>query len=127
MTNQPNLSKTKLDHTLSVLKAAANAIPYVGGPLGSLLSDYLPDSVEKRKTEFLTKLAEELDAVQDKLQSDFVSKDYFISTFMQSFRRAIENHQEEKVNAFRAINELPRSRAAEYPFQPIFKVSPQRM
>jgi len=103
MNRQPNFSKTKSDHTLSALKAVASAIPYIGGPLGSLLSDYLPDSVEKRKTEFLTKLAEELDVVQDRLQGDFISKDYFISTFMQSFRRAIENHQEEKIGAFRAI------------------------
>lgn len=103
MTNQPDFSKTKTDHTLSALKAVANTIPYIGGPLGSLLSDYLPDSVEKRKTEFLTKLAQELDAVRDRLQSDFVSKEYFISTFMQSFRRALENHQKEKVEAFRAI------------------------
>ena len=103
MTDQTNFSKTKLDHTLSVVKAAVNAIPYAGGPLGSLLSDYLPNSVEKRKTEFLEKLGRDLEAVQDRIQNDVVSREYFISTFMQSFRRALENHQEEKVSAFRAI------------------------
>ncbi len=103
MSDDPNFSKTKLDHTLSAVKAAVNLIPYAGGPLGSLLSDYLPNSVEKRKTEFLERLGKELEAVQDKLQTDVVSREYFISTFMQSFRRALENHQEEKVSAFRAI------------------------
>lgn len=103
MSDQPNFSKTKLDHALSVVKAAANAIPYVGGPLGSLLSDYLPNSVEKRKTEFIGKLGQELESVQDRLQNDVISKEYFISIFMQSFRRAIESSQEEKVGAFRAI------------------------
>lgn len=103
MTDQPDFSKTNVDHALSVLKAAVNVVPVFGGAVGSLLSDYLPNSVEKRKTEFLTKLVQELEAVQEKLQSDFVSKEYFISTFMQAFRRAIENHQDEKVQAFRAI------------------------
>lgn len=103
MSDDLNFSKTKLDHTLSAVKAAVNLIPYAGGPLGSLLSDYLPNSVEKRKTEFLEKLGKELEAVQDRLRTDVVFREYFISTFMQSFRRALENHQEEKVSAFRAI------------------------
>lgn len=103
MKDQPKFSKSKIDHSLSVIKAAVNAIPVAGGPIGSLLSDYLPSTVEKRKTEFLINLGKDLESVEERLQNDFVSKDYFLSTFMQAFRRAIENHQDEKVTAFRAI------------------------
>jgi hypothetical protein len=35
--------KSASDHGLAMIKALLNAVPYFGGPLGSLIGDYVPD------------------------------------------------------------------------------------
>ena len=98
-----NISKkNKNDHAVSLVKAVLSTAPFTGG-IASLISDYLPNSVEKRKAELLIKLSKDLENLENRYNEDTLKKDYFISTFIAASKGVIENHDQEKVNAFRAI------------------------
>ena len=103
MSNGTNFKKTKQDHALAVLKAAVNAIPVAGGPVASLLSDYLPNEVENRKTKLLIQLDEDLKKLEGKFQEETLKKEEFITTFFKSFKKAMETHQKEVIDGYRAI------------------------
>jgi len=58
------ISKTKSDHALVIFKAAVSATPVVGGPIASLISDYIPSATEKslnRAAELLKKRLKEFE------------------------------------------------------------------
>ena len=101
--SSPDISKkSKTDHALSGLKALLSTAPFTGG-LASLMNDYIPDSIEKRARELLMQLNEDFKSLEERYNEEVLTKDYFITTFLTAFKQAVETHQEEKINAFRAI------------------------
>jgi hypothetical protein len=65
------------DHALAIIKAGINLIPVVGGPIASLIGDYVPTSTQaviERSTELL---AQKLDALKDRIDLEAVNKDDF--------------------------------------------------
>jgi len=98
-----DFKKTKHDHTLAILKAAVSAIPVAGGPVASLLSDYLPNEVEHRKTRLLTQLDKDLKILEGKYNAETLTRAEFLTIFFKSFKKAMETHREEIIDAYRAI------------------------
>lgn len=98
------LSKqTPIDHIVNSIKALVNAWPVGGGIVSSLISDYIPKSREKKTTEFLSKVAEGLEALKDQIDKDYIKSSEFEYLFQKAWRAAIEQYQEDKIEGFRAI------------------------
>lgn len=98
-----DLSHSKSDIAISIAKAAVNAIPVVGGPLGSLMSDFIPTEIDKRRDSLLLELEEEFKRLEEKIDIETIKKPYFISLFLQSFRSAMATEKDEKLNCYKAI------------------------
>ena len=41
------MAKSKTDHAVAFIKAGISGIPVFGGPIASLISDYLPLAIER--------------------------------------------------------------------------------
>lgn len=98
-----DLSMPKTDQAIAILKAGVNAIPVAGGIVGSLMSDFIPTELGKRRDSLLLKLEEDFTKLSDSISEEYLKKPEFISLFIQSFKSAMATHQQEKINAYRAI------------------------
>jgi len=105
-----NVKKTKalvrqsaIDHIINGIKALVSLYPFGGGAVASLINDYIPESREKRTIEFLTKVAEDLDRLKDRVDIEYLKSDEFEYLFQKAWRVALEHYQEEKIEGFRAI------------------------
>src|SRR5580658_6466292 len=82
------------DHALAVIKAGINLIPVVGGPIASLIGDYVPTSTQaviERSTELL---AQKLDALKDRIDVEAVNKDDFSELFKSCYLVIVRTNRE---------------------------------
>jgi len=98
-----NLTLTKSDVAVGLVKAAINTIPVLGGPLGSLMSDFIPSELDKRRDTLLLELESEFKRLDDKIATETISKPYFISLFLQSFKSAMASEEKAKIDCYKAI------------------------
>jgi hypothetical protein len=99
-----NLGKqTPGDHIANVVKAALNAVPVVGGPMASLMDDYIPESRQKRVEKFSQDLADELSRLQDSLDESYVKTEEFAYLFTRVYQNVVRDYQQEKLDAYRNI------------------------
>lgn len=87
---------------LNIFKAILSTAPF-GGGIASLMTDYIPSSRFKRLEDFATKTAEDLREHAEEVDADYLKTDDFAFMFEKCFRGAAENHQREKLDAFRGI------------------------
>jgi len=90
-------------HARNISIAALGAIPVVGGSLATIFDKYLPDFVARRRDEMIERLAVEIHELQSRLTAESLASDEFLAVFVKCMRRAVEEHAEEKLVAFRAI------------------------
>lgn len=94
------------DYAHSGAKAFLNAIPLAGGPLAVLFETVFSAPIDKRKEEWLLRLADtvnELCAKIDGLTPEKLSNDpAFISIYLQASNIAVRTHYEEKLKALNA-------------------------
>jgi hypothetical protein len=69
------------DHALTVVKAALNLIPSVGGALASLIGDYVPTSTQRSIDETMSLLGEKLLSLEGRIDVDAVNKEDFSELF----------------------------------------------
>lgn len=91
------MQKTTSDHAIAIVKAGLSALPVVGGPLASLLGDYLPTHTQLAIERLLAELAARLGRVEDRLDLESVNKDELAELFKSSYLLTIRTHQEEKL------------------------------
>ena len=98
--------KEKLDYAHDTTKAALNLIPVVGGALASVFETVFSSPIDKRKEEWLVRLAETVDDLcerVDGLTPEKLSEDSeFVSVYLQASNIAIRTHHEEKLKALNA-------------------------
>jgi hypothetical protein len=90
------------EHILNIIKGILASAPFTGG-ISSLMTDYIPNTKQKRLEEFAKQVAEDLLKVKDKIDNEVILNDNFAFMFESSFRKASENYQKVKLNAFRGI------------------------
>lgn len=95
--------KSVEDHALAVVKAGLNAVPMVGGVLGSLISDYVPTSTQRAIEKTVALLAEQLMALQGRIDVELVDKEEFSELFKSCYLVAVRSHREEKLRAAAAL------------------------
>jgi hypothetical protein len=91
------------DHALAIIKAGINLIPMVGGPIASLIGDYVPTSTQaviERSTELL---AQKLDALKDRIDLEAVNKDDFSELFKSCYLVIVRTNREQKLQVATAI------------------------
>lgn len=93
------MPKTKTDHALSTIKALISAVPIVGGPIASLIGDYIPTSTQKTIDEAIKKLAQKLNALEGRLDPVNINKDEFSEIFKSAYLTIVRTHQKEKIEA----------------------------
>jgi hypothetical protein len=96
-------SKNAIEHLRNISIATVSSIPVLGGPLSVLLDKYLPSYMERRRNALMTQLADDLVKLTERITPEKLASDEFIAVFLKVFRRAMEEHLQEKLEAFRAI------------------------
>ena len=90
------------EHFLNVFRAGLSTAPFTGG-IASLMTDYIPSGKQKRLEELAKKTAEDLEALQDKIDTDRIKSDEYAHIFETSLRYASMEYRKEKLDAYRAI------------------------
>lgn len=93
-----------MDNVVNVIEAALTGLPIPGaGAFASLMKDYLPNRRAQRVIAFAEVVADDLRAIAARIDACYVKSDEFAYLFERCFKGVIENYQEEKLAAFRAI------------------------
>ena len=90
------------EHIISIFKAVLATAPYTGG-IASLLSDYIPSQRQLRLEDFAYNVADELNKLKAEVNEEYILTDEFAFIFEKCFKGAVENYQQEKIDAFKAI------------------------
>ena len=93
------MKRTNVDHLLAVVKAGINGVPVVGGPIASLISDYIPDSTQRNIEKAIACLKEELSRLKERLDTDSINREEFAELFKSCYMIMIRSHHEERTNA----------------------------
>lgn len=93
------MSKQASDHALSVIKAGLSAVPFVGGPIASLISDYIPNATERSIRLAIDELKQYISFLEDRIDPNSVDKDEFSELFKSCYLVIIRTHQQEKRSA----------------------------
>lgn len=88
---------------VEVAAIALEAVPYVGGILSSTANFFLEKSKNERLNKFLIRLAEDLQAVKEQINTSFIRSDEFRDLTEDIISKAAETRQQEKLDALRAI------------------------
>jgi hypothetical protein len=83
--------------------AGLSAVPIVGGPLASLVSDYVPASTQRAVEHHLELLGEQLESLEGRIDVEQVDKEEFSELFKSCYLVVIRSHREEKLRAAAAL------------------------
>jgi hypothetical protein len=97
--NLTPIRKSASEHVLAVVKAGLNAVPYVGSPIASLISDYVPSSTQRTVEKGLALLAEKLSSLEGRIDVEQVDKEEFAELFKSCYLVMVRSHHEEKLQA----------------------------
>lgn len=92
------------DHIHSLVKIIISGVPEVGGPATELFNALVTPPLEKRRDKWIKLMAYGLSSVIDKENLDIevlLKNESFLTTLIYASRIAIQNHQEEKLDALR--------------------------
>ena len=93
------MQKSKGDHLLALVKAGLSAVPVAGGPLASLIGDYIPTHTQRSIERMLAELTARLERLEGRLDAENVDKDEFAELFKSCYLVVFRTHQEEKLRA----------------------------
>ncbi len=91
------------DFIRNSLIALTGGVPYVGGPISFLLDKYIPSEAERKKNEFISRVADDLEELREKVDTFNFETPEFYSIFTKLLRHAVEEYHDEKINAFRNL------------------------
>ena len=97
------MTRSAKDHALAIIKAGLNLVPVIGGPIASLIGDYVPTSTQAAIDRSTELLAQKLDALKDRIDIDAVNKDDFSELFKSCYLVIVRTNREEKLRASAAI------------------------
>ena len=84
-------------------KALISFIPYVGGAIGSELSDIQAERKQQRINEFLVQFKNDLDSVGYSINFELLKKDDFLDIFELTLKKVIDERKDTKRFAYRNI------------------------
>jgi hypothetical protein len=93
------LSDNQKDHGRAAVKAIVNAIPIVGGPVASLIDDYIPSWKDRNADEARRVLTERLVELGERIDNSVVKTDEFAELYCKWERVIRETRRQEKIAA----------------------------
>jgi hypothetical protein len=97
----PPPSREVRDHLRAAVDAAIATIPYAGGALQILFDEVLQPNFDKRRDEWLKKLAEVLEELTGRMEgfdpASLETNEQFVSAVSQATRIAMGTHRQEKL------------------------------
>ena len=90
------------EHIINIFKAVLATTPFTGG-ISSLISDYIPSQRQLRLEEFAKNVANDLNKFKAEVNEKYILTNEYAFIFEKCFKGAVENYQQEKIMAFRAI------------------------
>jgi hypothetical protein len=90
---------TPKDHALAIAKAGLNAVPVVGGPLASLIGDYVPTSRQRSLEKAVNLFCEKVAEIEGRIKPDAINKEEFAELFGKFEELAAKTNREEKLRA----------------------------
>jgi hypothetical protein len=100
---EKDLKITTGDIVHTIVKAGIGSVPVVGTAASELFNLVLTSPVEKRKEEWMIRIFNTLQEVQEKVESfqieSLANNDRFISIMTRASQLALINHQQEKLQA----------------------------
>lgn len=97
------MGKTPSEHALSIFKAGIAAIPGIGGPLASLIGDYIPVASKRATDQALEYLQQDLAVLKDRVDVARVNKEQFAELFKSAYLVIVRSHHEERLRAAAAL------------------------
>lgn len=94
-----NMNKPASDHALAIVKAGLNAVPVFGGPLASLIGDYIPTATQRSVDKAITQLQAQIVALGDRVNVDAVNRDEFAELFKTAYLIIVRSHHEARLSA----------------------------
>lgn len=91
------------EHFVALLKAALEVVPGIGGLLATLVDEYYPNRQMERVISFLEDWAHRLRSLETRVKTERINADDFGDLFFETLRLASREHQQEKLEAYRAI------------------------
>jgi hypothetical protein len=91
--------KAKSDHALAIIKARISAVPGIGGPIASLIGDYVRSATQRSIETALELLKQKLEMFHDRIDVESVNKDEFAELFKSCYLSIVRTHQKTRLNA----------------------------
>lgn len=88
----------KKDHALAIVKAGLSTLPIVGGPLASLIGDYIPSATQRTVERALQSLERKLEELGGRIDYANINKDEFSEIFKSSYYTIVRTHQQRKID-----------------------------
>ena len=99
------MSKPPSEHALALIKAGISGVPVVGGPIASLIGDYIPTATQRSIEQTMEMLKDRLEKLENRIDPGAVNKDEFSELFKTCYYTAVRTHQESKLRAVVALLE----------------------
>lgn len=93
------MTKQASDHAISVIKAGLSAVPGVGGPIASLIGDYVPSATERSTRLAMEELRQRIDSLGDRIDPGAVNQEEFAELFKSCYLVIVRTHQQKKRSA----------------------------
>jgi len=93
------LAKPVFDHVLAIVKAGISAVPLVGGPIASLITDYVPTATQRSIERTMELFADKLKTLSQRIDVTLVDKDEFTELFKSCYLIVVRTQREEKLHA----------------------------
>lgn len=84
------------DHAVAIGLAVLSAVPVAGGPLATLISEYVPRQKQRRLVTFIEDLGHRIEAERERVDQEFVKTDEFQTMVEDVLDRVQQRRNEEK-------------------------------
>lgn len=83
--------------------AALSLIPVLGGPIATLIQEYIPTTLQRRQVELLNSLSHEFERLESRINQEKLKSESFNLTFIKTVKLMLVEMSTEKMDAFKAI------------------------
>lgn len=91
------------EHTKNAITASVGFVPILGGALSVLFDKYIPTTFEKKRDDFFRYIDSEFEKLGIDENSSILEEEKFMMLFTKCFKRAMDEHSEEKIKAFQHV------------------------
>lgn len=92
-----NLENDKNDITVMIIKSLTSCIPYIGGPIAEIIGYVIPNQRLDRLSQFVEKLKEKVDDIDDKINERSKSDPLFLDFFEDELTQVSRATTEERI------------------------------